>query len=71
MDAFLKIIGVAVLGAMALVVLSALFALPVYWLWNAVCPVVFKLPVITFTQAWGLNLLCGFLFKSSVYTKKD
>lgn len=62
----LFIIFAAVLGFVALAVaLSALFALPVMWLWNGLCTELFHLPTITFMQAWGLQILCGFLFKSS------
>lgn len=57
---------VAILGLALMVVgLSALFALPVMWLWNALVPVLFHGPQVTFMQAWGLGLLCGFLFKST------
>jgi hypothetical protein len=49
--------------------LSFLFALPVMWLWNWLLPALFGLPVITWTQAWGLSLLCSFLFKSHVTNK--
>lgn len=61
---------VAVFGFVALMVgLSALFALPVEWLWNAVIPGIFVgLKTITFLQAWGLNLLSGFLLKTVATT---
>ena len=50
----------------ALVVgVSALFALPVMWLWNYVVPYQFGLKEIDFLHAWALNVLCGFIFKSS------
>lgn len=50
----------------ALVVgVSALFALPVMWLWNYVVPYQFGLKEIDFLHAWALNVLCGFMFKSS------
>lgn len=54
-----------------LVGLSALFALPVWWLWNALSPDLFGLPTIGFMQAWGLSLLCRCLFTqtTSVSTK--
>lgn len=44
---------------------SALFALPVMWLWNFVIPEVFKLPMLNFYQAWALLLLTSLLVKSS------
>ena len=50
----------------ALVVgVSALFALPVMWLWNYVVPYQFGLKELDFLHAWALNVLCGFIFKSS------
>jgi len=65
----------AVVGGVALIIgLSALFALPVMWLWNYVVPFQFGLKEIDFLHAWGLNVLCGFIFKSSAYntnSKKD
>ena len=56
----------AVVGFVALVVgLSALFAVPVMLLWNYVVPHQFGLKEIDFLHAWALNVLCGFIFKSS------
>lgn len=43
---------------------AVLLALPTMLLWNWVMPTVFGLATITFFQALGLNLLCGFLFRS-------
>ena len=65
----------AVVGFVALVIgLSALFALPVMWLWNYVIPHQFGLKEIDFLHAWALNVLCGFIFKGSSVSssqKKD
>ena len=36
----------------------------VMWLWNALMPVIFHLPVITFAQALGLLVLSKILFSS-------
>lgn len=54
------------LGLIVVVGWAFLFSLPVMWLWNWLMPVLFGLPTLTWVQALGLNLLCGFLFKSSV-----
>ena len=55
-----------VLGVIALVVLVSFFSgILVFWLWNALLPVLFGFPVITFWQAIGLTLLCNLLFKST------
>jgi hypothetical protein len=51
--------------------LSALLAWPVQFLWNHVMTQIFwGLRDISFLQAWGLSLLCGLLFKSSVRSEK-
>ena len=53
-----------VLTAMfVLVVISAIFAFPTMWLWNAVVPDVFGLPRIGALQALWLFLLSGMFFK--------
>ena len=57
--------GVALAGLALTVMFSALFALPVMWLWNFVIPEVFKLPMLNFYQAWALLLLTSLLVKSS------
>ena len=41
--------GLIVLGV--LIALGLLIALPIMWLWNWLCPVLFRLPAITFWQA--------------------
>lgn len=53
------------------VVVSFVTALPVWWLWNWLCPTLFGLPEIGFWQAWGLGLLCAFLFKSSTVSSTE
>ena len=60
----------AVVGVILFVALSALFALPVMWLWNYVVPHQFGLKEIDFLHAWALKLLCGLMFKSSIHTNK-
>lgn len=65
--AIATILGVVVL----LVIFSLLLALPVMWLWNWLMPIIFKLPTLTVWQAWGLNVLCSFLFKSSYTNTKE
>jgi len=58
------------LGTITLgVLLGALMAFPTMWLWNFVLPNLFVNPVVKeldFWSAWGLLVLCGLLFKSSV-----
>ena len=57
------------LGVIAL--LGILLGLPLQLLWNWLMPTLFNLPVITFWQALGLNMLAGILFKSNINIKKD
>jgi hypothetical protein len=57
---------IMVLGVIALVIIVAfLLAFPTMWLWNYLMPVIFGLIKISFWQALAMNLLCGFLFKST------
>ena len=59
----------AVVGCLMVLIIMVLWAfvmaLPTMWLWNWLMPMLFKLPTVTWTQALGINLLCGFLFKGS------
>jgi hypothetical protein len=61
MEKLLLILGVIML----IFILALLFALPTMWLWNWLMPSIFGLIKINFWKALGLNLLCGFLFKST------
>ncbi|MCC6395233.1 MAG: hypothetical protein IT167_31880 [Bryobacterales bacterium] len=58
-----------VMAVMAIIFFAALAALfqfiPVYFLWNWLCPKLFGLPVITFWQALGISILTSLLFKGS------
>jgi hypothetical protein len=60
-------VGVFVLGLAGLLVLSFLLSWPVYMLWNG-CLVgaIAGVSEVSWLQAWGLTVLCGFLFKSNV-----
>lgn len=65
---FILGLAFAIGGILLVVVLSALLAFPVMWLWNGVTPNLFATAVIKpidFWNAWGLALLCGLLFKGS------
>lgn len=69
---YIMIVLGAVVGSVALIVgLSALFALPVKWLWNYVVPYQFGLKEIDFLHAWALTVLCGFIFKSTNYSSSS
>ena len=58
-------------GVLFLVFLSFLLSWPVYMLWNAfLVDAVTGVKEVTWLQAWGINLLSGFLFKTTVKTKE-
>lgn len=63
------IVGAVVFSIAGLLLLSFLLSLPVYLLWNG-CLVgaVAGVATVTWLQAWGLTVLCGFLFKTSTHT---
>jgi hypothetical protein len=66
MDKIATVVGVAVLGIAAIFIFGLLLALPVMWLWNGcLVDAVSGLHQIGWLQAWGINILCGILFKSS------
>lgn len=71
MKVLAKAVAAIVVGLAMLVGIVFVFSLPVYWLWNWLMPVIFNLPEITWTQALGLLLLSGFLFKSNNVSTKD
>ncbi len=54
-------------GIAAIIGLSFLLSFPVYLLWNGclVGAVTIVAPV-TWPQAWGISILCAFLFKNTV-----
>jgi hypothetical protein len=66
MEKVLIAVGAVVLGIASLLLLSFLLSWPVYMLWNG-CLVgaVAGVSEVTWLQAWGLTVLCGFLFKST------
>jgi hypothetical protein len=67
MEKIAVIVGAVVLGIAGLLILSFLLSWPVYMLWNG-CLVgaIAGVSEVTWLQAWGLTILCGFLFKSNV-----
>ena len=66
MQALTTIVGFVAL----LIVVTLVFALPTMWLWDWLMPELFGLKEITLFQAWGLNFLCGILFKSNGNSSK-
>jgi len=48
-----------------------ILSLPVMLLWDWLMPALFGLGTITWLQAWGLSLLCNFLFRNHTTTTRD
>ena len=67
MEKVVGVVGAVVLGIMGILFLSFLLSWPVFMLWNG-CLVgaVAGVAEVTWLQAWGLTVLCGFLFKTTV-----
>jgi hypothetical protein len=70
MEKFTVMIGAIVVALVGLVLLSFLLSWPVYMLWNG-CLVgaVAGVSEVTWLQAWGISILCGLLFKTTVNSK--
>jgi hypothetical protein len=68
----MKIVNVLLLAIVLAILLGALFALPVMWLWNAcLVPAVSGISEIGFLQAWGIYVLGNIMFKSSASKTSD
>ena len=70
MEKFAVFVGAVVIAIVGLLLLSFLLSWPVYMLWNG-CLVgaVAGVGEVTWLQAWGITVLCGFLFKTSINSK--
>lgn len=67
MDKVFGIVGAVVLGLLGVLTLSFLLSWPVYMLWNGcLVDAVAGVKEVTWLQAWGLNILAGIMFKSSI-----
>lgn len=71
MEKVFVVVGGIIVTIALLVFLSFLLSWPVMMLWNG-CLVgaVAGVAEVSWTQAWGISLLCGILFKSNVSTSK-
>lgn len=67
MEKITILVGTIVTVIAGVLALGFLLSWPVYMLWNG-CLVgaVAGVSEVTWLQAWGLTVLCGFLFKSNV-----
>lgn len=67
MEFFLKAVGGIVSIVVLIVVLGLIMAWPVMMLWNGcLVDAVSGVKEIGWLQAWGILVLCGMLFKTSV-----
>ena len=67
MDKVVGAIGVMIFAVAAFVILGLILSLPVMWLWNdCLVPAVTILKPVGWLQAWGISILCSFLFKPSI-----
>ena len=66
MNSIIGAVGAGILMIVGLLVLSFILSWPVYMLWSG-CAVgaIDGVQTVTWLQAWGLTVLCGFLFKST------
>ena len=70
MEKFAVFVGTVVLAIAGVLLLSFLLSWPVYMLWNGcLVDAVTSVKEVTWLQAWGITILCGFLFKTSVNSK--
>ena len=66
METVAKVVGIAIVGFVAIIVLGLLCSLPVMWLWNGcLVAAIPGIKEIGWLQAWGLLALFGLLFKSN------
>jgi len=66
----MQTIAAFITAVAVLVAFSLIMALPTMWLWDWLMPELFGLKEITLFQAWGVNFLCGMLFKSHTSASK-
>lgn len=72
MKSLVKAVGLLSAAAGLIVFLGLLFSLPVMLLWNiALVPAIPGLAEIGWLQAWGILILCSFLFKPTVSNKSE
>ena len=70
MEKVLVIVGTVVVSIAGILLLSFLLSWPVYMLWNGcLVSAVAGVSEVTWLQAWGITILCGFLFKTSINSK--
>ena len=70
MEKFIAAIMLALGGIALLAVVGLLLSLPVMWLWNGcLVAAIPGIKEIGWLQAWGILILCNFLFKPTASSK--
>jgi hypothetical protein len=70
MDKVITGLGLIVGGLILIIVFGLMLAWPMMLLWNGcLVPAITGLNHVGWVQMWGINIICGFLFKSSVQSK--
>lgn len=72
MNAFIQLVGAVIITILMVVLLGLVLSYPMMLLWNG-CLVgaVTGIQSIGLLQAWGILMLCGFLFKSTSQNKSE
>ena len=67
MEKVFVVVGAVIVGLSGLLLFSFLLSWPVYMLWNGcLVDAITGVKEVTWLQAWGLNILTGIMFKSTV-----
>jgi hypothetical protein len=71
-ETVIKAVGLVIAAFALIVIFGLLLSLPVMLLWNlCLVPAVPGVLEIGWLQAWGLMILCGFLFKPITSSKSN
>jgi hypothetical protein len=72
METVIKAVGLVIAAFALIVIFGLLLSLPVMLLWNlCLVPAIPGVLEIGWLQAWGIMILCGFLFKPITSSKSN
>ena len=72
METVIKAVGLVIVAFAFIEIFGLLLSLPVMLLWNlCLVPAIPGVLEIGWLQAWGLMILCGFLFKPITSSKSN
>jgi hypothetical protein len=72
METVIKAVGLVIAAFVLIVIFGLLLSLPVMLLWNlCLVPAIPGVLEIGWLQAWGIMILCGFLFKPITSSKSN